>query len=54
MMKAKKFSKKLALNKETISNLKNDEMKGVYGGIKYTMTRCPSCDTITCPTDPYP
>ena len=42
-MKAKKFSKELALNKETIANLKGDEMKVVYGGIWYTMTDCTLC-----------
>lgn len=51
-MKEKRFSKKLALNKETISNLKNDEMKGVYGGFDWTKTACPSCPGITC--HPYP
>jgi len=31
-MKTKKFSKKLTLNKKTIADLINSEMKGVYGG----------------------
>ena len=31
-MKTKKFSKKLTLNKKTIANLKDKEMKEVNGG----------------------
>ncbi len=31
-MKTKKFDKKLALNKKTISNLGNAQMKHAYGG----------------------
>jgi len=31
-MKAKKFSKKLMLNKKTIAHLNSNEMKGVNGG----------------------
>jgi hypothetical protein len=49
-MKAKKFSKKLALNKETVSNLKSDEMKDVYGGIGLTK-KWSNC--IVCTAIPY-
>ena len=31
-MKSKKISKKLKLNKKTIANLKNEEMKAAHGG----------------------
>ncbi|MDY6800610.1 MAG: class I lanthipeptide [Bacteroidota bacterium] len=31
-MKKKRFNKKLNLNKETISNLNNDEMSNIKGG----------------------
>lgn len=31
-MKAKKFTKKLKLNKKTIANLTIEELKKVYGG----------------------
>jgi hypothetical protein len=31
-MKTKKFNKKLTLNKKTISNLENGQMKDAYGG----------------------
>ena len=38
-MKFKKLSKKLALNKKTITNLNVDEMNGAYGGDRsYTET----------------
>jgi hypothetical protein len=39
-MKSKGSGKKLVLNKKTVANLKNDEMKKVNGGvIDYTMPR---------------
>jgi hypothetical protein len=43
-MKKAKFSKKLVLNKETISNLNNASMSNVKGGATY------SCDSavVTC------
>ena len=44
-MKTKKFSKKLTLKKETIANLKNDEMNGIYGGHDATI---PWSDCILC------
>ena len=46
-MKTKHFEKKLSLNKKTIVNLKNDELKKVHGGIwesmKITACTCFSC-----------
>lgn len=54
-MKAKKFNKKLALNKKTISNLNSLEQSMVKGGwITYT---CPNtgCNTdYKCTTDCEP
>jgi hypothetical protein len=49
-MKTKKLSKKLVLNKKTIANLKNDEMKGVYGGeIATTLwSNCILCSYPVC------
>jgi hypothetical protein len=40
-MKNKKFNKKLLLNKKTIANLKNGEMKKAQGG--NTGPTCPAC-----------
>ncbi len=42
----KKFSKKLALNKETISILQSDEMKLIRGATFFFGT-C-DCDTASC------
>lgn len=39
-MKAKKFDKKLVLNKKTISDLNNLEMKSLKGGIKFETSCC--------------
>lgn len=39
-MKPKTFNKKLSLNKKTIVNLNNKEMKAVAGGM--SGTKCPS------------
>ncbi|HLP47939.1 MAG TPA: class I lanthipeptide [Candidatus Kapabacteria bacterium] len=64
-MKTKKINKKLILNKETISNLKNDEMNRLKGGetIEFTICRtkcvtgCKACTEISgciqCVTDEY-
>jgi hypothetical protein len=61
-MKQKKFNKKLILNKKTIANLNNGEMKDVNGGkddISNSLCiTCFTCDTdcgatcfgVTCPT----
>ena len=51
-MKTKIFRKKMVLNKRTIANLNNHEMKDVYGGIDYThRTNC-ECNTLrSCWTD---
>ena len=44
-MKTKKFSKKLSLNKETIADLKSNDMKFVHGGnmlpITFSGSSCP-------------
>lgn len=52
----KRFNKKLVLNKETIANLKIDEMKGVQGGFQ-TFTcipqECYRPTAWTCPTITY-
>jgi natural product precursor len=52
-MKTKKFNKKLALNKNTIANLGNQEMISVKGG-EFTDDTCGSCYPQTfcmgCPT----
>ena len=47
----KKLSKKLKLNKETISTLNNEQMSNVKGGIRLTMGIC--AITNACPTDSY-
>lgn len=53
-MKTKKFQKKLTLNKKTIADLSNRQLKKVYGGAyKPTLSRLPYIcgDTeCTCPT----
>jgi len=52
-MKAKKFSKRLILNKKTIANLNSNEMKAVQIGIA-TGILCPPTENtciITCATD---
>ena len=53
-MKKKTFMKKLSLNKVTVTNLENQAMDSVHGGI-YTMWKTcwqtcePRCDTVvTC------
>ncbi len=43
-MKIKKISKKLTLNKETVSNLAKDEQRLVLGG-RVTVTCLPGCNT---------
>ena len=45
MMKTKKFSKKLGLNKELIANLDNESMKKAQGGLWYC-----NCKVYTCRT----
>jgi hypothetical protein len=46
-MKKAKFSKKLVLNKETISNLNNESMFLVKGGTDKTFS-CPESKNVTC------
>lgn len=53
-MKTKKFNKRLALNKTTIANFINKEMKNVKGGA--CLTQWNSCTTYgeySCLVDPY-
>ena len=55
-MKTKKFSKKLSLNKATVADLNNSQMKAAHGGAPWTsldiLNKCYTrCDTgICCPT----
>lgn len=44
-MKAKKLEKKLQLNKETVTNLDNGQMKGAKGGTDTDRT-CDACDSF--------
>jgi natural product precursor len=50
-MKAKRFLKKLTLNKKTIANLENKEMNAIRGGITGT---CPETYYIFCYTTSIP
>ena len=51
-MKPKIFKKKMELNKRTIANLNNPEMKDIYAGIYETHITACNCNTIrTCWTD---
>lgn len=58
-MKPKAFSKRLGLNKKTIANLVNTEMKRVHGGHDSSptcpiVTGCPPCPgTAGCPPATY-
>ena len=60
-MKAKKATKKLVINKETISNLNKGEMGDAKGGTAYTQDPCDTimtcrkicCYTALCETDPF-
>jgi hypothetical protein len=45
-MKAKKFDKKLSLNKKTISDLNISEMGNIQGGLPSGAT-CPNCPITT-------
>lgn len=51
-MKAKKFNKKLGLNKSTVVNLNNSDLRKVYGGnvTELQETRC-ATGCILCPTE---
>ncbi len=50
-MKQKKLTKKLTLNKATISTLSNQEMSDVLGATKY-QSNCETC--TTCPGEVWP
>jgi natural product precursor len=49
-MKTKKVSKRLTLNKETVSRLNGQDMKTVKGGTNYTVCTCPTGCEGTCDT----
>jgi hypothetical protein len=40
IMKAKKFNRKLKLNKKTIAHLDSEVMDKVYGGVRSRPTEC--------------
>lgn len=42
-MKAKKFHRKLSLNKKTVAHLNNGQMDDVLGGANKTTTTAPLC-----------
>jgi len=44
-MKSKKINEKLALSKQTIADLSNDEMNGFKGGVGNTGVTCGYCTT---------
>lgn len=50
-MKAKKISKKLLLNKQTVSHLNGNELDTAKGGLRtqLTCTICPVCPTEDLP-----
>jgi len=48
-MKTKKIGKKLQLNKATVSDLKNDELKKIKGGFTDTCIACETCTTCLNP-----
>ena len=52
-MKCKKFEKKLVLNKETIADLKTEEMKDAAGGMTgpYCFTWLLTCGPNSCNLD---
>lgn len=49
-MKTINFTKKLSLNKKTVVNLENDELKQVHGGIDLSVrwTNCLECTGSQC------
>ncbi len=49
-MKAKKFNKRLSLNKKTIANLNGGMMGNVYGGI-ILPTKPPAATCLECTTN---
>ena len=56
-MKSKNFSKKLRLNKKTITDLNTNELYNAKGGIDEwyhsIATRCPTCGIYSCETFCY-
>jgi len=53
-MKRNKFEKKLVLSKKTITNLGNNEMRKLEGGISAIICTAPyrTCYTFCCPVEP--
>jgi len=51
-MKTINFTKKLSLNKKTVVNLENDELKQVHGGIGLSVrwSNCLECSGSQCQT----
>lgn len=47
-MKTKKFSKKLALGKQTIANITNQQMQVLRGGRPSVIPLCDTVDDFTC------
>ncbi|MDQ1352128.1 MAG: hypothetical protein QG657_2434 [Acidobacteriota bacterium] len=47
-MKTKNLKKKLVLNKDTIANLANGELKAVYGGASELPTCATGCKITFC------
>lgn len=47
-MKTKKINRKLILNKHTISNLKDDEMNKLNGGVATGLTVCRTICITNC------
>jgi natural product precursor len=47
-MKTKTFEKKLSLNKKTVVDLDNREMKKIYGGISTGVYTCYPCTYAMC------
>jgi len=47
-MRTKKITRKLTLNKQTISNLKDDEMTKLKGGATVALTECRTVCITNC------
>jgi natural product precursor len=50
-MKIKKFNKKLDLNKSTVADLNNSELRKVYGGAATYPGCVPTVDVTKCATN---
>jgi hypothetical protein len=50
-MKAKKFAKRITLNKQTVANLSSRDLNKALGGgtlMQYTCPLCYTCGYVTC------